>query len=130
MPQQRLSMRKIEEILGLKYEAGLSHRVMAQSCDISPSTVSEYLTRAQAANICWPLPEGLSAAELDERLFPQANTKIALFWPFSVLAEGPWLKHETAVIPVKAEVDDAHATQERRPFARADDDFIVSWLCS
>lgn len=63
-------MRKIEEILRLKYEVGLSHRVIAQSCHISPSTVSEYLTRAQAAGIGWPLPEGLSAAELDERLFP------------------------------------------------------------
>ncbi len=71
MPQERLSMRKIEEVLRLKYEAGLSHRAIAQSCSVSPSTVSEYITHARAAGLSWPLPEGLSAEELDELLFPQ-----------------------------------------------------------
>jgi transposase len=70
MSQKRLSMRKIEEILRLKYEAKLPHRAIAQSCGISPSTVSDYLARAQAAGLGWPLPEGLSAAELEEKLFP------------------------------------------------------------
>jgi transposase len=63
-------MRKIEEILRLKYEAKLPHRAIAQSCGISPSTVSDYLARAQAAGIDWPLPDGLSAAALQEKLFP------------------------------------------------------------
>jgi transposase len=71
MSQVRLSMRKIEEILRLKYEAGLSHRAIAQSCAVSPSTVSEYITHAQAAGLSWPLPEGLSAEQLDALLFPQ-----------------------------------------------------------
>ena len=71
MTQKGLSMRKIEEILRLKYEAGLSHRAIAQSCSVSPSTVSEYVTHAKAAGVCWPLPEGVSAEELDELLFPQ-----------------------------------------------------------
>ena len=64
-------MRKIEEILRLKYEAGLSHRAIAQSCLVSPSTVSEYVTHAKAAGLSWPLPEGMSAEDLDELLFPQ-----------------------------------------------------------
>jgi transposase len=71
MSQVRLSMRKIEEILRLKFEAGLSHRAIAQSCAVSPSTVSEYITHAQAAGLSWPLPEGLSAERLDALLFPQ-----------------------------------------------------------
>jgi transposase len=71
MSQERLSMRKIEEILRLKYEVGLSHRAIAQSCLVSPSTVSEYVTHAKAAGLSWPLPEGLSAEELDELLFPR-----------------------------------------------------------
>ena len=71
MVQKRLSMRKIEEILRLKYEAGLSHRAIAQACAVSASTVSEYVAHAQAAGLSWPLPEGISAAELEERLFPQ-----------------------------------------------------------
>jgi transposase len=64
-------MRKIEEVLRLKYGAGLSHRAIAQSCSVSPSTVSEYITHAKAAGLSWPLPEGLSDEMLDELLFPQ-----------------------------------------------------------
>jgi len=71
MSQERLSMRKIEEVLRLKYGAGLSHRAIAQSCSVSPSTVSEYVTHAKAAGLSWPLPEGLSDKTLDELLFPQ-----------------------------------------------------------
>ena len=71
MSQERLSMRKIEEILRLKYEAGLSHRAIAQSCLVSPSTVSEYVTHAKAAGLSWPLPEGISEAELEQLLFPK-----------------------------------------------------------
>jgi transposase len=70
MPQARLSMRKIEEILRLRYEAGLTHRAIAQSCDVSASTVGEYLAYAKAAGLSWPLPEGLSGAELEAMLFP------------------------------------------------------------
>jgi transposase len=70
MSQKRLSMRKIEEILRLKYEAGLSHRAIAQSCAVSASTVSEYVTHAKAAGLSWPLPEGLSGEELERLLFP------------------------------------------------------------
>ena len=71
MSQARLSMRKIEEILRLKYEARLSHRQIAEACRISAGTVSEYITRAKAAEISWPLPEGMSGEELEVLLFPQ-----------------------------------------------------------
>ena len=71
MSQERLSMRKIEEVLRLKYGAGLSHRAIAQSCSVSPSTVSEYITHARTAGLSWPLPEGLSDEMLEELLFPQ-----------------------------------------------------------
>jgi transposase len=72
MSQKRLSMRKIEEILRLKYEAGLSHRAIAQSCAVSASTVSEYVTHAKVAGLSWPLPEGMSDEELEALLFPEA----------------------------------------------------------
>ncbi len=71
MAQKRISMRKIEEILRLKYERKLTHRAIAQACSVSSSTVSEYLTHAKAAGLSWPLPERLGAEELDEMLFPK-----------------------------------------------------------
>jgi transposase len=54
----------------LKYEVGLTHRKIAQSCGISASTVSEYVTHAKAAGLSWPLPVGMSGAELEAALFP------------------------------------------------------------
>ena len=68
MPQERLTMRKIKEVLRLKYEAGLSNRAIAGACKISNSTVGEYLRRAEAAGVSWPLGE-LNEDELYQKLF-------------------------------------------------------------
>lgn len=70
MPAVRLSMRKIKEVLRL-HAAGCSQRQISQSCGIGRSTVGEYLQRAQAANVSWPLPPDTDEAELERRLFPR-----------------------------------------------------------
>ena len=70
MVQASLSMRKIEEILRLKYGLGLPHRAIAKSCWVSTSTVSEYVTHAKAAGLSWPLPEGLTTEQLEAQLYP------------------------------------------------------------
>lgn len=70
MAQERLSMRKISEVLRLKWGCGLSNRAVARSCRISTSTVSDYINRARAASLSWPLPEDLTEAALWSRLFP------------------------------------------------------------
>ena len=69
MAYERLPMRKIKDVLRLKYESGRGHGEIARSCGIAHSTVLEYLRRADAAGLCWPLPEPLSDAELERRLF-------------------------------------------------------------
>jgi transposase len=61
-------MKKIKEILRLKHEAGLSNRAIAGACKISNSTVGEYLRRAEAAGIGWPLGE-LSEDEVYQKMF-------------------------------------------------------------
>lgn len=66
-------MRKIGEVLRLKWECGLSNRAIARSCRISQSTVSEYLTRAERAGLSWPLPATLTEEELYRRLFPEQH---------------------------------------------------------
>jgi len=71
MPQERLSMRKIGEVLRLKWDCKLSNRAIARSCHISHSTVSEYLARAERAGLTWPLPENLSEDGLYALLFPE-----------------------------------------------------------
>lgn len=69
MAKARLSMRKIKEVLRLKHTCALSKRQISQICTISRSTVSDYLDRADKAGIGWPLPEGLTDQELEQRLF-------------------------------------------------------------
>jgi transposase len=74
MTQERLSVRKIREILRLQ-GAGLSNWAIARTCRISNSTVGEYLRRARAADLRWPLPERMSEDELFQKLFPSAVSK-------------------------------------------------------
>jgi transposase len=64
-------MRTIREILRLKWESRLSHRAIAQSCGVSSSTVSNYVQRARAVGLTWPLPDELDEATLYRQLFPQ-----------------------------------------------------------
>jgi len=70
MARKRLTVKKIKEVLRLKYEAGLSNREIARACRISNSTVGDYLKRAEAAGIRWPLAE-IEEGELANRLFPE-----------------------------------------------------------
>jgi len=53
MANRRLSMRKIKEVLRLKWGNNFSVRQIAISCDIARSTVQDYLHRAQIAGLTW-----------------------------------------------------------------------------
>ena len=70
MPRTRLSMRQVHEGLRLKWAVGLSDRQIARSLGLSRPTVASYVQRAQLAGLSWPLPDGLDAAPLAQRLFP------------------------------------------------------------
>lgn len=70
MVAQRLSMRKIREILRLRHESVLSARDIARSCSVGRTTVREYLSRGAAAGLGWPLPPWLDDSRLEQLLFP------------------------------------------------------------
>ena len=59
MAAERTSMRKIREVLRLRFGAGLSYRQIARSLKLSHSVVGNYIAAATAAGLCWPLPDGL-----------------------------------------------------------------------
>ena len=63
-------MRKIKDILRLRHEVGLSYRGIAQALNIGYGTVVDYLNRATAAGVTWPLPDEVDERELGRRLFP------------------------------------------------------------
>ena len=71
MPRKSLSMRKITEVLRLKFDCGATNREIAGACSMGVATVHEYLTRAQCADIGWPLPPDLSEQEIEHQLFPK-----------------------------------------------------------
>ena len=70
MAAERLSMRTIREVLRLKCEKKLSNKQIAKSCNISRSTIRDYLERAQRASLSWPLPPDLDDGRLEALLFP------------------------------------------------------------
>jgi transposase len=74
MPAERVSMRKIKEVLRLKWECGLSNRQIAQSCALARPTVTEYLCRAAAAGLSWPLPPELDEGAVERLLFPPRSS--------------------------------------------------------
>jgi transposase len=64
-------MRKIKEVLRLRFGLGLHQDQIARSCSIGQATVHRYLEKAAAAKVTWPLPEDLDDRRLDELLFPK-----------------------------------------------------------
>ena len=68
-------MRKIKEVLRLKWGKGLSAHQIAESCDISRSTVKDYLNKARISGITWPLPDDLDDAAVEHLLFPPVDRK-------------------------------------------------------
>jgi transposase len=62
-------MCKISEILRQRHDLKRSYREIGQSLGISIGTISDHLTRAKAAGLSWPLPEGLNEQALHDQLF-------------------------------------------------------------
>lgn len=72
MARKRLSMRKLREVLRLRFGAGLGYHRIARSCGISTSTARSYAQAAETADLGWPLPDELDDKQLVERLFPDS----------------------------------------------------------
>jgi len=73
MPAERLSMRKVREVLRLKHALGMSYRKISAATGVGKTQAAEYVVRAEAAGIAWPVPDGIDDVELDRRLFPAAG---------------------------------------------------------
>jgi len=65
-------MRKLKEVLRLRYELKLGYQQIGRSCAIAVSTVHKYLKRAEKAGVSWPLPEDWDEARVEAVLFPEA----------------------------------------------------------
>ena len=72
MARARLAMDDIEEMLRLHYGCNLSQRKVARSCGASLGAVNKVLRSAAQAGLEWPLPEGMTGKELQDRVYGPA----------------------------------------------------------
>jgi len=83
MAATRRLMRRLRELLRLKYDAGLSHCAIARACALGLGTVTTYLQRATAAGLTWPLPDDLDDTTLEARVFARpaaARVRVVPEW--------------------------------------------------
>lgn len=74
MARPRTAMRKIRDVLRLSLGEGLTRRRVGAAVGLPYTTVADYLMRARAAGVGWPLPETMDDAALEARLYPAPPT--------------------------------------------------------
>ncbi|MGY3134108.1 hypothetical protein ACVWZM_004790 [Bradyrhizobium sp. USDA 4501] len=72
MPMERFAMRQVREVIRLK-SAGVPTREIARRVGTAPSTVRLTIHRFEAAGLTWPLPDDITDAALEARLFASAG---------------------------------------------------------
>jgi transposase len=75
MPAERLEMRKVREIMRLKFGASLATKAIGRSLGIAPSTIRLTLKRVAEAGLSWPLPDGLTDVALEECMYGAPGTR-------------------------------------------------------
>src|SRR5258708_26396884 len=70
-------MRKLREVLRLRFELKLGYQQIGRSCSIGVSTVHKYLKRAEAAGVTWPLPKDWDEARVEAMVFPRREPNLA-----------------------------------------------------
>ena len=120
MPTERLSMRRIRDLLRLKYAQGLSDRAVARSLGLGKGTVGNYLARARQAGLSWPLLPELDDDSLELLLFPSPTMASRLDRPVP-----DWASMDVELR--RPGVTRALLWEEYR--ARAPDGFGYAWFC-
>jgi len=73
MATERLHMRKIKEILRLKWLEGRRHRHIARALDVSVGKVSAVVCRAGELGLEWERVEKFTEAELEEAIYGEVS---------------------------------------------------------
>ena len=70
MPTEKLSMRKIKQILQLHYESGMARRAICVSVGTSYGSIANYINRAEKAGVNWDSAKDMDERDLARLLFP------------------------------------------------------------
>ena len=76
MPARRIQMRKLKEVLRLRYLAGLSRRKVAECTGVGKTAVSKHIGQADALGLTWDQIEPMSEEKLESLLYPESSTPI------------------------------------------------------
>uniref|UniRef100_UPI003BEF16F2 IS21 family transposase n=1 Tax=Burkholderia arboris TaxID=488730 RepID=UPI003BEF16F2 len=68
MPAHRTTMRRIKEVLRLKWTCNLSHRQVSGALGVGLGTITQYLQLAASAGLDWATVEPLSESDLERLL--------------------------------------------------------------
>jgi transposase len=117
-------MRKIREVLRLRYECERSHRQIAASCGISPGSVSDYLKRAQLAGLEWGEVRGLSEEQVEARLFEHVGRNEP---PLRAAVDCAWLQRELSRTGVTLQL--LWSEYEQGALARSEHPYCYSQFC-
>jgi transposase len=115
-------MRKIREVLRLRFAQGLSQRAIGQSLRLSVGAVNTYLSRARMAGLAWPLSAELDDAQLERLLYPPLSAVASERRPMPDWA----MVHRELRRP---NVTLALLWEEYRTGPGAQDGFGYSWFC-
>jgi transposase len=115
-------MRKIRDVLRLRFAHRLSQRAIGHSLGLSTGAVNTYLGRARLAGLRWPLPEGLDDAQLEALLYPPPPTIATERRP---LPDWAVIHRELR----RPNVTLSLLWEEYRAGAGAQDGFGYSWFC-
>ncbi len=77
MATPRTTMRKIREILRLRFAAGLSIRQIRASTKASIGAIQKLLAKARELGLSWPLPDELNDNKLAQLFYPNADTRVS-----------------------------------------------------
>jgi transcriptional regulator with XRE-family HTH domain len=86
---RRHHMRKIRELLRLRFEKGCSHREIAAALGMSKGSVNSALHRAEALGLSWDSALALGDVELERKLYPSTRAAAACTLPDRLLADRP-----------------------------------------
>ena len=113
-------MRKVREVLRLRFDCGRSHAEIAASAAIGETTVGDYLARARVAGLTWAEASAMTDAEVEAKLFRNAvgrNEPAA-----RVPIDCAWLHRELSRVGVTLQTlwveyrEGASITEGQRPY--------------
>ncbi|WP_045366611.1 IS21 family transposase [Mycoavidus cysteinexigens] len=76
MPSRRITMRKVKEVLRLRYECRLSLEAIARVLSLSKGVVAKYIKLASQAGLAWEEAQALDETALSSRLKPPSEASV------------------------------------------------------